>query len=80
MIFGGQIYRSQEGLNPDIIAQFFEAHGCPIDVVFFTNYERQVDALLGGQSVEGSLVGELAKTLKTTIGVTVVGLSGRRRG
>lgn len=36
----------------------------------------RADALLGGQAVEGSLVGELAKTLKTTIGVTVVGLSG----
>ena len=32
----------------DIIKEFFEASGCPMDYVFFSNYELQVKALLDG--------------------------------
>ncbi|HZT41629.1 MAG TPA: phosphate/phosphite/phosphonate ABC transporter substrate-binding protein [Chthonomonadaceae bacterium] len=32
----------------DIIKTFFETSGCPMDTVFYTNYERQVKALLSG--------------------------------
>lgn len=32
----------------DIIKQFFDAQGCPIDYVFYSNYDRQVEALLAG--------------------------------
>jgi ABC-type phosphate/phosphonate transport system substrate-binding protein len=32
----------------DIIREFFEDNRCPIDVVYYTNYKIQVDALLNG--------------------------------
>ena len=32
----------------EIIKEFFEASGCPMDYVFFSNYELQVKALLDG--------------------------------
>jgi ABC-type phosphate/phosphonate transport system substrate-binding protein len=32
----------------DIIASHFRGQGCPMDCVFYTNYELQVDALLEG--------------------------------
>jgi ABC-type phosphate/phosphonate transport system substrate-binding protein len=32
----------------DIIRDFFDEHECPIDVVYYTNYALQVEALLGG--------------------------------
>ena len=30
----------------EIIREFFEENGCPMDVVLYTNYEMQVGALL----------------------------------
>ena len=42
------IYDPKVAIIWDIIKDFFEAEGCPIDCVFYTNYELQVDALLAG--------------------------------
>lgn len=36
----------------------------------------KVDALLGGRPVEGSLLGEMARTLTSTLGVVALGLAG----
>ena len=32
----------------EIIGNFFESNSCPIDVSFYSTYELQVDALVGG--------------------------------
>jgi len=42
------IYDPKVSVIWDIIREFFEDQRCPIDVVFYTNYERMVDGLLGG--------------------------------
>lgn len=46
IILGAVLYDPKVSVIWDIIRQYFEASGCPMDVVFFTNYELQVDSLL----------------------------------
>ena len=48
VLVGAVLYDPKVSVIWDIIREFFEANGCPIDVVFYTNYEMQVDALLQG--------------------------------
>jgi ABC-type phosphate/phosphonate transport system substrate-binding protein len=48
IVVGAVIYDPKVTVIWDIIREFFEDQRCPIDVVFFTNYERMVDALMGG--------------------------------
>jgi phosphonate transport system substrate-binding protein len=45
---GAVLYDPKVSVIWDIICRFFEDNGVAMDVVFFTNYERQVDALIGG--------------------------------
>ena len=40
------LYDPEGVLIGNVIRDFFEENGCPIDVVFYTNYELQVDALI----------------------------------
>jgi ABC-type phosphate/phosphonate transport system substrate-binding protein len=42
------IYDPKVAVIWDIIVRFFASEGCPMDCVFYTNYELQVDALLAG--------------------------------
>lgn len=48
VIVGAVLYDPKVSLIWDIIREFFEANGCSIDVVFYTNYERQNHGLAGG--------------------------------
>lgn len=48
LIVGAVLYDPKVSVIWDIIRDFFEANGCPMDVVFYTNYELQNRALLGG--------------------------------
>jgi ABC-type phosphate/phosphonate transport system substrate-binding protein len=48
LIVGAVLYDPKVSVIWDIIREFFEANGCPIDVVFYTNYELQNTALLDG--------------------------------
>ncbi len=48
VIVGAVLYDPKVSVIWDIIREFFEEHGCPMDVVFYTNYELQVDALVKG--------------------------------
>lgn len=48
VIVGAVLYDPKVSVIWDIIRDFFEQNGCPIDVVFYTNYELQVTALLAG--------------------------------
>ena len=48
VIVGAVLYDPKVSIIWDIIRDFFEAHGCPMDVVFYTNYELQVKGLLDG--------------------------------
>jgi len=48
ILVGAVLYDPKVAVIWDIIRDFFEANGCPIDVVFYTNYELQVEALLQG--------------------------------
>jgi phosphonate transport system substrate-binding protein len=48
IIVGAVLYDPKVSIIWDIIREFFEASGCPMDVVFFTNYELQVKTLLEG--------------------------------
>ena len=48
VIVGAVIYDPRVSVIWDIIRKFFEQNGCPIDVVYYTNYELQVRALLDG--------------------------------
>src|SRR5262245_9822877 len=48
VIVGAVLYDPKVSVIWDIIRQFFESNGCPMDVVFYTNYELQVGALLSG--------------------------------
>jgi ABC-type phosphate/phosphonate transport system substrate-binding protein len=48
IIVGAVLYDPKVSVIWDIIRDFFEQNGCPIDVVYYTNYELQVDALLKG--------------------------------
>src|SRR6185503_9960388 len=45
---GAVLYDPKVSVIWEIICDFFEKNGVPVDPVFFTNYERQVDALLAG--------------------------------
>jgi ABC-type phosphate/phosphonate transport system substrate-binding protein len=48
ILVGAVIYDPKVSVIWDIIARFFADRGCPMDCVFYTNYELQVDALLAG--------------------------------
>lgn len=48
ILVGAVIYEPKVAVIWDTIKGFFEAEGCPIDCVFYSNYELQVDALLKG--------------------------------
>jgi ABC-type phosphate/phosphonate transport system substrate-binding protein len=45
---GAVLYDPKVSIIWDIIRDFFDANRVPMDVVFFTNYERQVEALVAG--------------------------------
>ncbi len=48
VLVGAVLYDPKVSVIWDIIARFFSARGCPMDCVFYTNYELQVEALLAG--------------------------------
>ena len=48
VIVGAVLYDPKVSVIWDIIRAFFEERGCPIDAVYYTNYELQVKALLDG--------------------------------
>ncbi len=48
VIVGAVLYDPKVSVIWDIIRDFFEANGCPMDVVFYTNYELQNQGLLSG--------------------------------
>jgi ABC-type phosphate/phosphonate transport system substrate-binding protein len=48
ILIGAVLYDPKVSVIWDIISEFFLTNGCPIDVVFYTNYALQVDALLKG--------------------------------
>ncbi len=48
IIVGAVLYDPKVSVIWDIIRDFFEQQGVPMDVVFYTNYELQVDALAKG--------------------------------
>ncbi|MFN4258336.1 MAG: phosphate/phosphite/phosphonate ABC transporter substrate-binding protein [Gemmataceae bacterium] len=48
ILVGAVLYDPKVSIIWDIIREFFEDNGCPIDVVFYTNYELQVQALVQG--------------------------------
>jgi phosphonate transport system substrate-binding protein len=45
---GAVMYDPKVSVIWEIIRDFFESQGCPIDVAFYSTYELQVSALLGG--------------------------------
>ena len=45
---GAVLYDPKVSVIWEIICDFFDKNGVPVDPVFFTNYERQVDALVAG--------------------------------
>lgn len=48
VLVGAVLYEPKVSVIWDIIREFFEENGCPMDVVFYTNYELQVKALVEG--------------------------------
>jgi phosphonate transport system substrate-binding protein len=48
VLVGAVIYDPKVSVIWDIIKDFFRAEGCPIDCVYYTNYELQVRALIQG--------------------------------
>lgn len=48
VILGAVRYDPKVSVIWDIIRDFFDANGCPMDVVFYTNYELQNQGLLSG--------------------------------
>lgn len=48
IIVGAVLYDPKVSVIWDIIRDFFEDNGCPMDVVFYTNYELQNEALIDG--------------------------------
>lgn len=50
IVVGAVLYDPKVSVIWDIIREFFEENGCLMDVVFYTNYELQVDALLEGHA------------------------------
>ncbi len=49
IVVGTVLYDPKVSVIWNIIRDFFEAEGCPIDVVFYSTYALQVDGLLRGQ-------------------------------
>ena len=48
IILGAVLYDPKVSVIWDIIREYFEDKGVPMDVVFFTNYELQVESLING--------------------------------
>jgi phosphonate transport system substrate-binding protein len=48
ILVGAVIYDPKVSIIWDTIKGFFASEGCPMDCVFYTNYELQVEALVGG--------------------------------
>lgn len=48
ILVGAVLYDPKVSVIWDIIREFFETNGCPIDVVFYTNYELQVTSMVQG--------------------------------
>ncbi len=48
MLVGAVVYDPKVVVIWEIIKDFFETAGCPMDYIFFSNYELQVKALLDG--------------------------------
>ena len=48
LTMGAVLYDPKVSIIWEIIRDFFETNGIAMDVVYFTNYERQVEALVGG--------------------------------
>src|SRR5215475_12287856 len=48
ILVGAVLYNPKVSVIWDIISAFFQDNSCPIDTVFYTNYELQVEALLKG--------------------------------
>lgn len=48
VLVGAVVYDPKVTIIWDIIREFFESNGVPMDVVYYTNYELQVEALLAG--------------------------------
>ncbi len=48
VVVGAVLYDPKVSVIWEIIADFFEERGCPVDTVFYTNYELQVKGLLDG--------------------------------
>ena len=48
IVLGAVLYDPKVSVIWDIIREYFEQSGCPMDVIFFTNYGMQVDSLLSG--------------------------------
>jgi ABC-type phosphate/phosphonate transport system substrate-binding protein len=48
LTMGAVLYDPKVSIIWEIIREFFEVNGIPMDVVYFTNYEKQVEALVGG--------------------------------
>ena len=48
IILGAVLYDPKVSVIWDIIRDYFEQNGFPMDVVFFTNYELQVQSLING--------------------------------
>ena len=49
MLVGAVLYDPKVAVIWDIIGDFFDEQGCPIDTVYFSNYDLLVEALAGGQ-------------------------------
>jgi ABC-type phosphate/phosphonate transport system substrate-binding protein len=48
ILVGAVIYDPKVSVIWDIIREFFDANGCPMDAVFYSNYELMVSALVQG--------------------------------
>jgi ABC-type phosphate/phosphonate transport system substrate-binding protein len=48
IVVGAVLYDPKVSVIWEIIRDFFEGNGCPMDAVFYTNYELQVQALVDG--------------------------------
>ena len=48
ILVGAVVYDPKVTVIWDLIARFYAGAGCPIDCVYYTNYELMVDALLAG--------------------------------
>src|SRR3990172_257129 len=48
LLVGAVVYDPKVVVIWEVIKEFFKKEGCPIDYVFYSNYDLQVDALLAG--------------------------------